>query len=96
MNWAQFKDLHCFLCLHGAVVACWFITQEAGGSNKNNFYRSCRFFRIHLGKTRIHCCQQVPTLGVEVHVIAFSVNLPQTLVHWFFQKEIERQILFRG
>ena len=33
MNWAQFKDPHCYLCLHGAVLACWFITQEVGGSN---------------------------------------------------------------
>ena len=57
MNWAQFKDLHCYLCLHGALLAWWFITQEVGGSNtplcKNNFYRFCRFFRINLGKTRI-------------------------------------------
>ena len=30
MNWAQFKDPHCYLCLHGAVVT-WFITQEVGG-----------------------------------------------------------------
>ena len=33
MNLAQFKDAHCYLCLYGAVVACWFITQEVGGSN---------------------------------------------------------------
>ena len=57
MNWAQFKDPHCYLCLHGTVEACWFITQEVGGLNipfcKNNFYRFCRFFRINLGKTRL-------------------------------------------
>ena len=55
MNWAQFKDPHCYLCLHGAVKACWFITQEVVSSNtpfyKNNFYRFCRFFRINSGKT---------------------------------------------
>ena len=55
MNWAQFKDPHCYLCLHGAVEACWFITQGVGGLNtpfcKNNFYR---FFRINLGKTRMN------------------------------------------
>ena len=28
-----FKDPHCYLCLHGTVVASWFITQEVGGSN---------------------------------------------------------------
>ena len=40
INWAEFKDPHCYLCLHGTVVACWFITQEVWGSNtpfcKNN------------------------------------------------------------
>ena len=55
MNWAQFKDPHCYLCLHGTLEAFWFITQEVGGSNtpfcNNNFYRFCRFFRINLGKT---------------------------------------------
>ena len=30
MNWAQFKDPHCYLCLHGTMVAFWFITQEVG------------------------------------------------------------------
>ena len=33
MNWAQFKDPHCYLCLHGAVLACWFSTQKIGGLN---------------------------------------------------------------
>ena len=28
MNWAQFKDPHCYPCLHGVVGACWFITEE--------------------------------------------------------------------
>ena len=28
MSWAQFKDPHWCLCLHGSVVAHWFITQE--------------------------------------------------------------------
>ena len=48
------------MCCAGAVLACWFITQEVGGSNApfctNIFYRFCRFckfFRIHLGKTQI-------------------------------------------
>ena len=57
MNWVQFKDPHCYLCLHGTVEACWFITQDLGGSNtpfcKNNFYRFCRFFGVNLGKTPI-------------------------------------------
>ena len=57
MNWVPFKDLHSYLCFHGAVVACQFITQMVGGSKtpflKKKFYRCCRFFRIHLGKTRL-------------------------------------------
>ena len=45
------------LCLHGAGVACWFITQEVRGSNtpfyKKTFYRFYRFFKINLEKTRL-------------------------------------------
>ena len=37
MNWAQFKDSHCYQCLHGTVLACWFITQEIDGSNTRFF-----------------------------------------------------------
>ena len=33
MNWAQFKDPFWHKCLAGAVVACWFVTQEVAGSN---------------------------------------------------------------
>ena len=33
MNWAQFKDPFCYLCLAGAVVASWSLTQEVAGSN---------------------------------------------------------------
>ena len=28
MNWAQFKDSLCYLCLSGAVVASWSLSQE--------------------------------------------------------------------
>ena len=28
MNWAQFKDPISHMCLAGAVVACWSLTQE--------------------------------------------------------------------
>ena len=31
MNWAQFKDLVCHLCLAGTVVASWSLTQEVAG-----------------------------------------------------------------
>ena len=30
MNWAQFKDHVSDMCLAGAMVAYWFITQEVG------------------------------------------------------------------
>ena len=33
MNRAQFKDPISHMCLIGAVVACWFVTQEKAGSN---------------------------------------------------------------
>ena len=31
MNWAQFKDPVSHMCLAGAVVASWFVTQEVTG-----------------------------------------------------------------
>ena len=31
MNWAQFKDSVSHMCLAGAVVASWFLTQEVEG-----------------------------------------------------------------
>ena len=31
MNWAQFKDPMSHMCLGGAVVACWSLTQEVVG-----------------------------------------------------------------
>ena len=33
MNWVQFKDPLCYLCLAGAVVASWSLTQEIADSN---------------------------------------------------------------
>ena len=73
MNWAQFKDPHCYLCLRGAVQACWLITQEVGGLNtsfcKNNFYRFGRFFRINLGKTQLHLSVSILS-AEETFVIA--------------------------
>ena len=58
INWVQFKNPHCYLCLHGPVVVCWFITQEVRGSNTpffaNIISRFCWFFRIHLGKLYCH------------------------------------------
>ena len=31
-EWPQFKDPVSHMCLAGAVVACWFVTQEVAGS----------------------------------------------------------------
>ena len=31
MNWGQFKDPISHMCLAGAVVACWPLTQEVAG-----------------------------------------------------------------
>ena len=33
MNWVQFRDPLCYLCLAGAVVASWSLTQEVAGSS---------------------------------------------------------------
>ena len=33
MNWAQFKDPVSHMCLAGAMVASWSLTQEMAGSN---------------------------------------------------------------
>ena len=36
MNWAQFKDPLCYLCLSGTVVVSWSLTQEVAGSTPFN------------------------------------------------------------
>ena len=40
MNWVQFKDPVSHMCPAGAVVACWFVTQEVAGSN-THFLQKC-------------------------------------------------------
>ena len=59
MNWAQFKDPLCYLCLADAVVVYWSLTQEMAGSN-NLFKMTILFvaeFNViqlkHLGKTQL-------------------------------------------
>ena len=34
MNWAQFKDPPCYLCLKSAVVAYWSVAQADAGLKK--------------------------------------------------------------
>ena len=64
MNWIYLYDSLCYLCLLGAEVECFFLTQEIAVLNPPftkilvKFCRLCRFFRIDLGKTRL--CLQVP------------------------------------
>ena len=36
MNWAQVKDAISHMCLAGAVLACWSLTQEVVGSRPFN------------------------------------------------------------
>ena len=46
MNYCQFKDLFCYMCLPGAVVTYRFLTQEIAGSNilfTKIVYQFCRF-----------------------------------------------------
>ena len=41
MNWGQFKDPVCHLCLAGAMVVSWSLTQEVAGLNnlfKHNIF----------------------------------------------------------
>ena len=72
MNWVQFKDPVSHMCSAGAVVACWFVTQEVAGSNTHffakmffKFYRFCRFYRIHLGKTLLRSVHHRPQTKLQ-------------------------------
>ena len=59
MNWNQFIDPLCYLCLAGAVIASWSLIQEVAGSKP--FYCNGEYFCPwiqwiqwkHLGKTQI-------------------------------------------
>ena len=69
MNWDQFKDSHCHMCLHGTVVSSLSLMQEVLGSKltlfKNifdTFCRICWFYRIHLGK-----------IGMDLPLIFFKI-----------------------
>ena len=60
MNWAQFEDSVSHMCLPGAVVACWTLTQEVAGVRVlllNDIFLSLNSLNSvtknykHLGKT---------------------------------------------
>ena len=52
MNWVQFQDPLCYLCLHGAVVSSLYLMREVVGS-RLTFYKKIvnEFSESHLGKT---------------------------------------------
>ena len=60
MNWTEFKDPVSHVCLAGAVVASWSLTQEVAGSSTftvmtNIFVTEFSEFSENiLGKTKIH------------------------------------------
>ena len=51
----EFKDPLCYQCFSCTVVASIFLTQEIAGSNTPILQNDImlRFFRIHLGKSRM-------------------------------------------
>ena len=60
MNWAEFKDPVSHMCLVGAVVPYWFLTQDVTGSSpfNDNFLSlnsaaSVKIFRIKLSNESI-------------------------------------------
>ena len=55
MNLAQFKDPVSHMCLTGAVVACWSLTQAMAGWQVRAFYCNEKYFRNekHLRTTQM-------------------------------------------
>ena len=57
MNWSQFEDPLCDLCLHRAVVSSLYFVQEIVGSRltfyKNVVNEFTEFSEIHFGKTSV-------------------------------------------
>ena len=52
MIWVQFKDPISYMCLAGATVASWSLTQEVTGSspfNDNFLSLNSAFFSLYLG-----------------------------------------------
>ena len=66
MNWAQFKDPLCYLCLADAVVASWSLTQEVAGSN--NLFKMTILFVAELNVNSVKTFREN------------SINLNPTLV----------------
>ena len=86
MNWAQFKDLVCHVCLAGTVVASWSLTQEVAGSSpfavKTNILplNSVKTFRKNSISSTLHLiiqCTIVPERNMFSQIIPrdFHVGL---------------------
>ena len=56
MNWAQLKDLVSHMCIAGAVVTSWSLTQEVAGSSIFTVMTNILSLNSHLGKTPIGPC----------------------------------------
>ena len=83
MNWAQFKDPHCYL----AFMALWFITQVVGGSDFAKIIStdSVNSLGIHLRKTRMCCSVKYLTRMNNQTLQVVHVALSPTL---FTTKEL--------
>ena len=56
MNWAQFKDPVSHMCIAGAVVTSWSLTQEVAGSSFFTVMTNILSLNSHLGKTPMGLC----------------------------------------
>ena len=56
MNWAQCKDPVSYMCLVGAVVASWSLTQEVAGSSTFTVMTNIYFSEFSGGNLNcLHC-----------------------------------------
>ena len=56
MNWDQFKDLPCYLCISGAEVACSSLTQEVAGLNTVIFFFLKKCTKTEFMKKNLNAC----------------------------------------
>ena len=65
MNWAQFKDPVPHMCLAGAMIACWSLTQEVAGSSPYTVMTNIFVteFGKQLGKSPMFYCTFITSLS---------------------------------
>ena len=64
MNWAQFKDPLCYLCLAGAVTAIWSLTQEVAGSSPFfSHWIQWKHLGTRMHSSRMHTIRSLPYSG---------------------------------